>query len=76
MDGSTSIGPAEASPPAEDKDASDEAIVEGVDALDANEFDMSRGLAGIETRLMRRKPGEDTATGAAPPAISPLSARR
>jgi hypothetical protein len=55
VDGQTSIGPAEPKP---DADQSDEpqAIAEGVDAQDANEFDMRHGLAGAEAKPFSEKP--------------------
>lgn len=45
MDGNTSIGPA-----VTDQSDSTKATVEGVDAQNANEFDVRRGLAGAEAK--------------------------
>lgn len=49
MEGETSIGPADPKPePGQDRVT--RATVEGVDAQNANEFDMKHGLAGAEAK--------------------------
>jgi hypothetical protein len=50
MDGDTSIGPAET------PEVKTQATVEGVDAQNANEFDLQHGLAGAEAKPFRANP--------------------
>lgn len=61
MDGETSIGPDEGKPAAAGADKSDQAIVEGVDAQEANELDMRRGLAGAEAKPFAEPPSPASA---------------
>lgn len=55
MNGNTSIGPAEPTPPA-GSDPAQQVTQEGVDAQDANALDMRRGLAGAEAKPFTEKP--------------------
>jgi len=50
VDGQTSIGPAEPRPTAADEGKHAPATADGVDAHDANAFDMRHGLAGAEAK--------------------------
>jgi len=65
VDGQTSIGPAEPKPAAADQGDKTQAIVEGVDAQDANEFDMRHGLAGAEAKPFSKKPAASGKTAGA-----------
>lgn len=50
MEGQTSIGPGDTKPATTNRDHESETIVEGVDAIDENEFDMSHGLLSTEVK--------------------------
>jgi hypothetical protein len=59
VDGQTSIGPAEAKPAAAAQGEQTQTTVEGVDAHDANEFDMRHGLAGAEAKPFNQRSDAD-----------------